>query len=86
MKAQENTASSAAKLQMKGSITMNTYNVSYKRNDVYQSNLYKSNSIEEIKDSIAAYRPEIEVINIRLATSDDIKPGKPMIHTGKEVW
>lgn len=55
------------------------YNVSFKRNDVYRSNL----AIAECRNAVLAwyrmYKPDAEILNVRVALSDDEKPGKPCI-------
>lgn len=62
----------------------NLYNVSFKRNGVYQSNLFKANSEQAIQDWYWENKPDAEVIAIKVATPDDEKPGKPLIDIYEE--
>ena len=62
-----------------------TFNISFKRNDVYQANLIKGYSEEQVTDYFKSYKPDAEILGVKIATSDDMKPGKPVIDTTKEI-
>lgn len=59
---------------------MTTYNVSFLKNDVYQSNLVKtSKSPVEIAQYFIDVKHVHEVLGINIATADDNRPGKPVL-------
>ena len=62
-----------------------TFNISFKKDGVYQANLIKGYSEEQVTEFYANYKPEAEIIGVKLATNDDMKPGKPVIDATKEV-
>ncbi len=55
------------------------YNVSFIRNDVYQSNLAVAESEQAVNAWFKMYKPDARVLGIGPASSDDEKPGKPCI-------
>ena len=59
---------------------MTMYVVSFKKNEVYQSNLVKTDkSIREIFDYFMDERKATEIFGIGEDTQDDLRPGKPVI-------
>lgn len=62
-----------------------TFNISFKKDGVYQANLIKGYSEEQVTEFYANYKPDAEIIGVKLATNDDMKPGKPVIDATKEV-
>lgn len=59
---------------------MKMYEVSFKKNDVYQSNIIKTKkSIVDIELWYKENRPDREIIDISIAMEDGIRPGKPII-------
>lgn len=58
------------------------YNVSFKRNDVYQSNLAIAESHQAVWAWYKMYKPDAEILDISPARSDDEKPGKPCVQIG----
>lgn len=63
-----------------------TFNISFKYNDVYQANLIKGYSEEQVINYFKSYKPDAEILGVKLATKDDEKPGKPIIDTTKESF
>lgn len=62
---------------------MTIYTVSFKKNEVYQSNLVKTDkSISEILDYFMNEKKATEVFGIGEATQDDLRPGKPIV----KIW
>ena len=62
-----------------------TFNISFKANDVYQTNLIKGYSEEQVTDYFKEYKPNAEILGVKIATKDDERPGKPVIDATKEV-
>lgn len=62
-----------------------TFNISFKKDGVYQANLIKGYNEEQVTEFYANYKPEAEIIGVKLATNDDMKPGKPVIDATKEI-
>lgn len=59
---------------------MTMYTVSFKKNNVYQTNLVKTDkSISEIYDYFMEIKKVSDIFGIGEAMRDDIKPGKPVI-------
>ena len=61
-----------------------TFNILFKVNDVYQANLIKGYSEEQVTEYFKAHKPKAEILGVKLATKDDEKPGKPVIDSTKE--
>lgn len=70
---------------MKESEEVKVFNISFKANDVYQANLIKGYSEEQVTEYFKAYKPNAEVLGVKVATKDDEKPGKPVIDATKDV-
>lgn len=63
-----------------------TYNISFEKNGVYQANLIKGYSEEQVEDFFKKYKPDAKVLGVKVATKDDERPGKPVIDaTSKAV-
>lgn len=62
-----------------------TFNISFKRNDVYQANLIKGYSEEQVVEYFKSYKPDAEVLGVKVATNDDMRPGKPVIDATVEL-
>lgn len=62
-----------------------TYNISFKRDEVYQANLIKGYSEEQVTRYFKEYKPDAEILGVKLATRDDDRPGKPVIDATKDV-
>lgn len=63
---------------------LNTFEISYKKNGVYQSNLVDANSAEEAKAWYAKKHPDATILGVHPATSDSYKPGKPHLKATAE--
>ena len=72
-------------LQMIKENKTKTFNISFKCNDVYQANLIKGYSEEQVSEYFKSYKPDAEILGVKIATKDDEKPGKPVIDATKEV-
>jgi hypothetical protein len=58
---------------------MKTFDVTFEEGGIYQSNIVTADSECAVRDWFAANRPAVHVLNVREATSDSHKPGKPCI-------
>jgi len=58
---------------------MRTYEVTFERNGVYQSNLAVAENDLNVKNWFNENKKSTRVIAIKEATSDSMKPGKPCI-------
>lgn len=58
---------------------MTKYNISFIRNEVYQSLIDEARSKDAVEDWFAEHKPDARVLNIREAWDGDMKPGKPII-------
>lgn len=60
---------------------MKVFNVSYKRNEVYQAILIKAESAEHAQQFFKAYKPDAEIYGAAEVTdiSEDMRKGKPLI-------
>ena len=60
---------------------MKVFNVSYKRNEVYQAILIKAESEEHAKQFFTERKPDAEICGVTevFDISEDMKKGKPII-------
>ena len=70
---------------MKESEDVKVFNISFKVNNVYQANLIKGYSEEQVTEYFKTYKPNAEILGVKVATKDDEKPGKPVIDATKDV-
>ena len=60
---------------------MTNYEVTFERDGIYHSNIIKTEkSPVDIEFWYKDNRPGTVVLNISIATSESMKPGKPIIH------
>ena len=55
------------------------FEVTFEKNEVFQSNLVEARDSATATAFFQAYKPDATVIEIREATADSYKPGKPVI-------
>lgn len=59
------------------------YNISFVRNDVYQAGLAEAACSEAVYAWYAMYKPDARILGVNEASSDDKKPGKPIVTIGE---
>ncbi|MGN0568814.1 MAG: hypothetical protein ACI4JR_09530 [Acutalibacteraceae bacterium] len=64
---------------------MSQYNISYQQNSVYQTILVDAKDEAHAKAYFESHKPTAEIIGCKVATSEDQRPGKPVL-TVPEGW
>lgn len=75
---------SEATAKQKSDTIKSTYNISFKKNNVYQTNLCVAETAEQARAYFEYINPEAEIIGVSI-NNESFKPGKPC-HTVPDGW